>query len=298
MIYINELPPHLARLSENKKEPPAKDSDFESQLRSFLDSISKKVSDNKDSCQISDTILINNDIEIKDCGSVLKKDLDQIEETVIKVGEGDTLSQIAENLLKDNGISYNYSDIRSLYMNIASYNNIHNPDNISPDMKLIIPKDIINIREELNFTRPYIKMNHIENLVKERISIGSLLENYSRISSDFGYRIDPINHQKRFHNGIDIAAKEGTPITAPVDGVIIESGFNGGYGNYLKLICNNGFEWRFAHLKNIEVESGYKINRGDKLGSVGMTGRATGPHLHLEIREQGIPFDPLAILNI
>ena len=114
-----------------------------------------------------------------------------------------------------------------------------------------------------------------------------------RISSDFGPRRHPITGDNRLHAGIDIAAREGTPVQARASGEVIRSGTTGGRGNFLELRHSDGSETRYFHLQNRpELSQGDSVSAGDRIGNVGSTGRVTGPHLHYEIWKDGKPLDP------
>jgi murein DD-endopeptidase MepM/ murein hydrolase activator NlpD len=113
-----------------------------------------------------------------------------------------------------------------------------------------------------------------------------------RITSAFGRRRDPIDASTRFHGGIDVAAVEGTTVRAPADGEVVFSGPRKGYGNTVILEHVGGLQTVYAHLREIDVRPGDRLARGEKLGEVGQTGRATGPHLHFEVRKGGSQEDP------
>ncbi|MBE7412706.1 MAG: LysM peptidoglycan-binding domain-containing M23 family metallopeptidase [Leptospiraceae bacterium] len=103
-------------------------------------------------------------------------------------------------------------------------------------------------------------------------------------SSPYGFRKDPFTNKKTFHGGIDIAAEKGTDVYASADGEIIISNKQNGYGNLVIIKHALGFETRYGHLSKFFVKKGQKVKRGDKIGEVGNTGRATGNHLHFEVR--------------
>lgn len=115
-----------------------------------------------------------------------------------------------------------------------------------------------------------------------------------KITSKFGYRIHPITKEKKFHNGIDISAQIGTPIIAPISGKVLKVSYNDIGGNQLVIEADNKYLIGFAHLKaSSPLKIGDKFKQGDKLGEVGNTGRSTGAHLHLNIRnEKGEFIDP------
>jgi murein DD-endopeptidase MepM/ murein hydrolase activator NlpD len=112
------------------------------------------------------------------------------------------------------------------------------------------------------------------------------------VSSPFGWRKDPLDGTERFHDGVDLPAREGTPVIAVAPGRVLEVGRNGGYG--LEVVVEHGEGWRtrYAHLSATHVRPGDRIARGARLGDVGGTGRSTGPHLHFEALREGKSVDP------
>jgi murein DD-endopeptidase MepM/ murein hydrolase activator NlpD len=104
------------------------------------------------------------------------------------------------------------------------------------------------------------------------------------ISSPEGWRRDPINGETRYHAGTDIAAPAGTPIRAVAEGRVIESGVQGGYGNTVVIQAEDGRKMLYAHNKQNFVQTGDWVSRGDEIAEVGSTGRATGPHVHYEVK--------------
>jgi len=112
------------------------------------------------------------------------------------------------------------------------------------------------------------------------------------VTSDFGVRLDPYTAERAMHNGLDIANAPGTPVMAPSDGVVIFDGTEGGYGNVLVIDHGFGVRTRYGHLAKIFVKAGDHVKRGQKVAAIGNTGRSTGPHLHYEVRVNGIPENP------
>ena len=112
------------------------------------------------------------------------------------------------------------------------------------------------------------------------------------LNSSFGYRQDPIDAVRRFHQGQDFSVPTGTPIFAPADGVVKRAYYIGGFGNHIKLDHSSGYSTTFAHLSKIFVRHGQKIKRGDIIGETGNTGRSTAPHLHYEVHYRGTPKNP------
>ena len=104
------------------------------------------------------------------------------------------------------------------------------------------------------------------------------------LSSPEGWRRDPIDGQTRYHAGTDIAAPAGTPIRAVEGGRVIESGVKGGYGNTVVIETDDGRKMVYAHNSRNLVQAGDLVNRGELIGEVGSTGKATGPHVHFEVK--------------
>ena len=99
-----------------------------------------------------------------------------------------------------------------------------------------------------------------------------------------------------FHEGLDIAAPEGSPVRALADGVVTWAGPSGSYGNRVTIDHGDGWQTTYAHQRSVDVEVGQRVAGGQQIGAVGSTGRSTGPHLHLEVVRNGEHIDPEAVL--
>jgi murein DD-endopeptidase MepM/ murein hydrolase activator NlpD len=116
----------------------------------------------------------------------------------------------------------------------------------------------------------------------------------NRLSSGFGYRIDPVYKTPKMHAGLDFAAPQGTPVYATGNGTIKLAGNTGnGYGNHVIIKHGFSYETLYGHLYRIKVRPGAKIKRGEVIGWVGNSGKSTGPHLHYEVHKNGRPLDPI-----
>jgi murein DD-endopeptidase MepM/ murein hydrolase activator NlpD len=113
------------------------------------------------------------------------------------------------------------------------------------------------------------------------------------LTSSFGWRTSPTRGGADFHTGQDFARPDGSPVTAVSDGVVVYTGWSGGYGNLIRVRHAHGVESWYAHLSTIDVTFGDDVRAGVRLGAVGSTGNSTGPHLHLEIRVDDQPVDPM-----
>ena len=119
-----------------------------------------------------------------------------------------------------------------------------------------------------------------------------------QISSEFGYRTSPVYHRWKFHSGIDFASPEGTPVYACKSGTVaLAAKMDPTFGNYVILSHSNGMTSVYAHLSKMCVQKGDVVHGGKVIGYTGQTGAATGPHLHFEIRQNGVATDPGKFLN-
>jgi len=118
-----------------------------------------------------------------------------------------------------------------------------------------------------------------------------------RVTSSFGVRIDPFNGEGAYHSGVDIDSCFGCPVIAPAAGIVIYADQMGGYGRMLVLDHGNGITTRFGHLSGFAVRPGQFARRGERIGYVGQSGRATGSHVHYEVRVQDAPVNPYKYLR-
>ena len=123
-------------------------------------------------------------------------------------------------------------------------------------------------------------------------NIPDLIPLRGSFTSTFGWRPNPINGKPRMHHGIDIAARVGSAIRASADGLVMKIAQTHDYGKFIEVNHGNGIVTRYAHTKNILVKEKERVQKGMIIGTVGMTGRTTGPHLHYEIIINGTRVDP------
>ena len=174
---------------------------------------------------------------------------------------------------------------------------INNNDNVETNSK----KEIV-ISKEIKKSKKEVKPDYvIDNSVSATLSdtktfVSPLKKGDFRISSKFGYRTHPVYKIKRFHGGIDLAAPKNTPVYSINAGIVIQSGFVRGYGNYIVIEHEDGYKSAYAHLNTIKVKKGEKVDGTFVIGSVGKTGTATGYHLHFELMKSNKKIDPKVIL--
>lgn len=139
---------------------------------------------------------------------------------------------------------------------------------------------------------------HCESKVSERALMASSRIAFvypvmgPRMSSDYGTRKHPTRRVRHHHDGIDLAAPIGAPIRAIADGQVIFADPHGGYGKFIVIRHMNGFTSHYGHCDKLDVAPGQKVTAGQVIGTVGSSGRSTGPHLHFEIRREGVAQNP------
>ncbi|ABN52978.1 MAG TPA: M23 family peptidase [Hungateiclostridium thermocellum] len=161
-------------------------------------------------------------------------------------------------------------------------------------------KGILDKLEEINGDDADIlsSLSETQSKLKQYIdSIPTLWPASGRISSRFGTRSDPFNFSQKVHEGIDIAADYGTTILASATGKVTLSDWYGNYGKCVIIDHGYGLSTLYGHCQTLLVKEGQTVKKGDKIATVGSTGRSTGPHLHFEVRLNGVPVDPLQYLD-
>ena len=187
--------------------------------------------------------------------------------------------------------------------------------NVSPDevkaAKLDPLADALTARINALTKRAYVQSMALDEVYGIALNAGDMVSHIPavppilpkkgsyRMASPFGYRTDPVYGGTRFHSGQDFAADVGYPVYVTGDGVVekVNYGFTG-YGNEIIIDHGFGYRTRYAHLSRIDVAKGMKVTRGDQIGAVGKTGKATGPHLHYEVLYKGNAINPYSYMNL
>lgn len=118
-------------------------------------------------------------------------------------------------------------------------------------------------------------------------------KNLKQTASGFGVRIDPIYQTPKFHGGMDFSANPGTPVYVTGDGTVVSADWETGYGNTIEVDHGYGYHTRYAHLSEMDVRRGQRVQRGEVIGKVGSSGKSTGPHLHYEVVVKGQKVNPV-----
>ncbi|HVB96869.1 MAG TPA: LysM peptidoglycan-binding domain-containing M23 family metallopeptidase [Chloroflexota bacterium] len=171
---------------------------------------------------------------------------------------------------------------------IQQLNDLANPNALQAGQLLVVP-DAPTTKVRYGVAKPEVKVNTNGAPAFIWPAIGPITTPFGVPGSDWigGY-----------HMGLDIGAPSGAPIVAAADGVVEEAGMDTqhGYGNHVLINHGNGYETLYAHMSHIEAKVGEKVKQGDLIGNVGMTGFASGPHLHFEVRHDGVKIDPAPLL--
>jgi murein DD-endopeptidase MepM/ murein hydrolase activator NlpD len=151
-----------------------------------------------------------------------------------------------------------------------------------------LSEELRNQQEALSVLEQYLLT---ADTIAASIPTGKPVEN-GWVSSFYGYRIDPFNGKKTFHEGLDIAGKTGSDVLAVAEGIVTWVGERGGYGGLVEVDHGNGYVTRYAHNKTIKVKKGDRVAKGETLALMGSTGRSTGPHVHFEVLRDGQHVNP------
>lgn len=225
---------------------------------------------------------------------ILNKKMEQMEEVLANIQE------------RDNNMYRLYFEAapipeeqrRSGFGGVNRYEHLENYDN----SKLIISttKRLEILQKQLVVQSK--SLDEIADLSKEKDKFLSSIpaiqpvdnKDLTRMASGFGWRNDPFTKARKFHNGMDFTAPQGTPIYASGDGVVLRADdASSGYGKHIRINHGYGYVTLYAHLHEYKVKVGQKVKRGDIIGTVGNTGRSQAPHLHYEIIKDGEHINPI-----
>lgn len=142
-------------------------------------------------------------------------------------------------------------------------------------------------------------LDALKNATFEAVTVSkeAVMPVEGKVTSGFGERVHPVTGKRSFHTGIDIAAPQGTPVCTAYNGTVQETGYTSGRGNYILVKHGKSLQTLYCHLSEIAVQKGQTLTAGAQIGLVGSTGMSTGPHLHFELRVDGIRCNPVYVLR-
>ena len=194
-----------------------------------------------------------------------------------------------------------HEDIRKM-----GFGGTHNKTE-TEDVNYLLPENQFDLDKELddiNFVNRLINLEQLSYIEitdkvvsdKDKIlaypAIHPVELGDKRLSSNYGYRRDPFSQKFKFHDGHDYSARIGTDVHSTANGRVKKSKYWGSFGNYIEIDHGNGYVTAYGHLSSRKVKEGDKVNRGQKIGEVGNTGRSTAPHLHYEVQYKNKAVDP------
>ncbi len=222
----------------------------------------------------------------------LENRLDKMSDEILDIEEKDKALRTYANLPEVD------IDVRKLGVGGRAVGGSSSLDELLPNLESKLSKleiDLDELARKIRFERKSFAT--IFDAVRENSekisSIPSIRPvEFGYLNTGYGYRTDPFTNERVFHHGLDVSANRGIPVFASADGKIVLASYNGSYGKTVKINHGYGYQSLYAHMNKIYVKSGQKVLRGDTIGEVGSTGRATGPHLHYEVHHYGTPQDP------
>jgi len=238
--------------------------------------------------------------------------------SVYTVRQGDTLSQICQKAMAQQGLSTSSQDIARAVAAVAKTNNIANPDLILIGQTLDLNAISSSHRGEggpagtqalFAESGPSARLTRlIQSLYttasvekKDQAQDGQGLERMlgapSEVTSGYGNRTDPFTRRTSYHSGVDLAAIKGTTVYPWKTGIVKFSGWQPEYGKIVVVAHDDGAETAYAHNSKNLVKAGDRVEAGTRIALLGSTGRSTGPHLHFELRRDGQAIDPASPLQ-
>ena len=232
---------------------------------------------------------------------ILENQINQQENKInMLIDEINFLKEKDENIRKLLKIPSINDDVRKLGVggadSLKSFNDLNYllPSEFNLDK---FPKDLAFIERSINLEK--LSYKKIESILNEKLdyylhypAIYPVSLNEARRTSRYGYRRDPFTKSRRFHEGDDFSGSTGVDVFSTADGKVISSKKYGSFGNYIEIDHGNGYVTVYGHLSNRNVRRGDKVERGQKIGEIGNTGRSTAPHLHYEIQYNNKHINP------
>lgn len=221
-----------------------------------------------------------------------KTQLKELENLKKKIKELENVEKKLKQILGIKGsIPTPKEKISAVPLNLKTYND---PETFDTQRKILEMKAILKEKEEA--------LAYIEKEINRRKSLLAVTPSrwptYGLITSGYGWRIHPIFRRKAFHEGIDIVSFWGAPVYATADGFVTYAGWKSGYGKIIEISHGRGISTAYAHLSSIRVNPGTYVKKGQLIGLVGSTGTSIGPHLHYEVRKNGVVVNPSPYLNV
>lgn len=217
----------------------------------------------------------------------------------VTVSAGDTLWSLVRQQLESRSECVSDGQVLAEVRRVSAVNQLDDPDRIVPGQRIDLggaPSSPAPAADPAP-AAPLAAPDGVPS--GEPLEIGALVDGHrDRVTSAFGMRDDPLCGKPRFHAGIDVAAATGTPARAAAGGVVSFAGEQRGYGRVVVVDHGGGVSTVYAHASALLVRTGDRVTSGTELIRVGSSGRATGPHLHFELRKDGVAVDPTQLAHL
>lgn len=182
----------------------------------------------------------------------------------------------------------------------AGIDRINRLNSMSDNQLVASLQDKLNLleREIVVESRSFDRLADLARKNSDRIACVPAIQpvselNLKQMASGYGRRVDPVYGTVKFHEGMDFSCNVGTPVYATGNGTVVKAEWASGYGNLVEIDHGYGYVTRYAHLSELLVKPGQKVNRGDLIAKSGNTGKSTGPHVHYEVRLRGVAQNPV-----
>lgn len=169
-------------------------------------------------------------------------------------------------------------------------------DEIESGQESGVGGDVLQQRSDLLSGRLDRIEANLDDQIRQAASTPAISPVKGILTSAYGYRKDPVSGERALHRAVDLSTAPGQPVIATADGIVLRAERSGRLGNAVVIAHGFGFTTRYGHLSRYEVEAGQRVARGEVIGYVGNTGRATGYHLHYEVLADGTPVNPLVYI--
>ena len=168
-----------------------------------------------------------------------------------------------------------------------------------PNSKVDLDKSLTTLGAELELREAQLlALDKVLQTSRQKVDLNNMPVRDAYISSNYGYRADPLTGRTAFHGGIDFAGTEGSDVFSVADGVVTFAGKRTGYGNVVEVNHGDGLVTRYAHARAVAVKAGDIVSKDQLVAYMGSTGRSTGTHLHYEVLRNGKQIDPTSFIRV
>ena len=247
-----------------------------------------------------DSLRMQNKAQEEELDSLKKSVSINLDALAIRLGEMQAQAERLDALGGRLTVLAGIDDAEFQFASIPAMGGLEPTSDIVDRNILDVDSEILKLQEKMHDSGYKLELLqaflHNENFESQYMPAGRPVDS-GWLSSRYGYRTDPINGKKAMHSGMDFSGAMGANILAVADGVITWSGSRSGYGNLVEIDHGNGYQTRYAHNQKTLVAVGESVAKGQKIATMGKSGRATGPHVHFEVLQAGNKINPLPFIQ-